>query len=96
MAAMPYMVKTFKNLLQNRGCLRAESLHKSSGMGGLPKLLNDGRTLMFDLFKRGQVCFPIHLYRENVENNDFFSEVTWPILLKFHVDPLWGREMKDC
>ena len=36
----PYMVKTFKNLLlQNRGCLGAESLHKSSGMGGLPKLL---------------------------------------------------------
>ena len=36
----PYMVKTFKNLhLQNRGCLGAESLHKSLGMGGLPKLL---------------------------------------------------------
>ena len=36
----PYMVKTFKNLfLQNRGCLVAVSLHKSSGMGGLPKLL---------------------------------------------------------
>ena len=36
----PYMVKTFKNLLlQNRGCLGAESLHKSLGTGGLPKLL---------------------------------------------------------
>ena len=36
----PYMVKTFKNLLlQNRGCLGAETLHKSSGTGGLPKLL---------------------------------------------------------
>ena len=33
-----YMVKTFENL-QNRGCLVAESLHKSSGTGGLPKLL---------------------------------------------------------
>ena len=32
--------KTFKNLLlQNRGCLGAESLRKSLGMGGLPKLL---------------------------------------------------------
>ena len=31
----PYMVKTFKNLiLQNRGCLGAESLLKSSGGGG--------------------------------------------------------------
>ena len=36
------MVKTFKNLLlQNRGCLGAESLHKSSGIGGLPKLLKE-------------------------------------------------------
>ena len=36
----PYMVKTFKNLLlQNRGCLGAESLHKSLETGGLPKLL---------------------------------------------------------
>ena len=36
----PYMVKSFKNLLlQNRGCLGAESVHKSSGTGGLPKLL---------------------------------------------------------
>ena len=31
--------KTFKNLLQNRACLMAESLHISSGTGGLPKLL---------------------------------------------------------
>ena len=36
----PYMVKIFKNLLlQKRRCLGAESLHKSSGMGDLPKLL---------------------------------------------------------
>ena len=36
----PYMVKILKNLpLQNRGPLVAESLHKSSGTGGLPKLL---------------------------------------------------------
>ena len=36
----PYMVKTFKNLLlQNRGCLGAESLHKSLGTEHLPKVL---------------------------------------------------------
>ena len=35
-----FMGKTFKNLLlQNRACLMAESLHMSSGTGGLPKLL---------------------------------------------------------
>ena len=39
------MVKTFKNLLlQDRGHLRAESFLKSLGTGGLPKLLNNGRT----------------------------------------------------
>ena len=39
------MVKTFKNLIfQNGGRLRAESLLKSSGTGGLPKLLNNGCT----------------------------------------------------
>ena len=38
----PYMVKTFKNLLlHNRRCLGAESLHESSGMEGLPKLLKE-------------------------------------------------------
>ena len=35
----PYIAKKFKNLLQNRGRLGAESLHKSSGTRGLPKLL---------------------------------------------------------
>ena len=40
MAAMLIYVKNFKNLLlQNSGCLGAESLHKSSGTRGLPKLL---------------------------------------------------------
>ena len=57
------MVKTFKNLLlQNRGCLGAESLLKSSGMGGLPvaKVMVVHRCLTF--LEQGQVCFPMHLY----------------------------------
>ena len=37
----PYMVKTFKNLLQNRECLWAEPLQESLGTGGLPKLLKE-------------------------------------------------------
>ena len=72
----PYMVKTFKNLLlKNRGCLRAESLHKSSGTGGLPKLLKWWSYIDVWLFY-GEVKFAslcscmgtIHLYRKNVEN----------------------------
>ena len=53
------MGKTFKNLLlQNRACLLAESLHISSGTGGLPKLLNNGRTLTFDLFRLRSILLP--------------------------------------
>ena len=29
-------------------------------------------------------------------SNDFSSEVSGPLLLKFHVEPPWGRGTKDC
>ena len=59
----PYIVKTFKNLLlQNRGCLGAESLHKPLRIGGLPvaKMMVLHWCLTF--FTAGKVCFPMHLY----------------------------------
>ena len=60
----PYMVKTFKNLLlQDRGCLGAESLHKSSGTGGLPNL-HWHLTFLW----RSQACFPLHLYWPHASN----------------------------
>ena len=78
----PYMVKTFKNLLlQDRGCLVAESLHKSSGTGGVPKLLK--WWLFIDIWpfygeiKFASICIfmsPIHLYGKNVDN------LKWPPL----------------
>ena len=49
------MVKTFKNLLQNRECLGAEPLQESSGTGGLPKLLKE---LSFDLFTARSSLLP--------------------------------------
>ena len=59
----PYMVKTFKNLLlQNQGCLMAESLHKSSGRGGLPKLLKWWLYIDIWPFYCKVVCFWMHLY----------------------------------
>ena len=36
----------------------AESLHKSLGMGGLPKLLNNDCTLTFDLFTARSSLLP--------------------------------------
>ena len=99
------MVKTFKNLLlQNRGCLKAEFLHKSLGTRGLPKLLNDGCTLMFDLFTARSSLLPyafvwalyICMEKMFIISDDFFPEASRPMLLKFHVAPPWGRRTKDC
>ena len=100
------MVKTFKNL-HNRGCLEAESLHKSSGTRGLPKLLknkNDGHKLTFDLFMaRSSLLLYAFVWAANIcmekmliISNDFSSEASGPVLLKFHVEPPWGRRSKDC
>ena len=50
--------------------------------------------------KFASVCIcmgPIHLYGKTVANlNDFSSEASGPVLLKFHVEPPWDRRMKDC
>ena len=72
----PYMVKTFKNLLlQNQGCLMAESLHKSSGMGGLPKLIKWWSYIdiwpFYGEVKFASVCIcmgPINLHGKIVDN----------------------------
>ena len=82
----PYMVKTFKNLLlQNRRCLVAESLHKWSGMGGLPKLLKWWSYIDYWPFygevKFASLCICIctrHLYGKNVE--DFKRLLLWSLL----------------
>ena len=70
MAAIPiYGKKKPRNLLlQNWGCLVAESLHKSSGTGSLPKLLKWWLYIDIWPFYGEVVCFPIHLYGKNVEN----------------------------
>ena len=80
----PYMVKTFKNLLlQTRGCLVDESLHKSSGMGGLPKLLKWWLYIVVWPFygevKFASLCIcmgTINLYGKNVEN---FKRLLWSL-----------------
>ena len=96
------MVKTFKNLLQKSGRLVAESLHKSSGTGGLPKLLKWWLYVdVFTFLRQGQICFPMHLYGPHTFNslgkmlrisNDFSSEAAGPVLLKFQVEPLGTGE----
>ena len=72
----PYVVKTFKNLLlQNLRHLGAESLHKSLGTGGLPKLLKWWSFVdvwsLYSKVKIASLCIcigHIHLYGKNVEN----------------------------
>ena len=73
----PYMVKSFKNLLlQNRESLVAESLLKSSGMAGLPKLLKEWSYIDIWPFYIEVVCFPVHVYVKNVEN---FKWLLWSL-----------------
>ena len=71
----PYMVKSYVNLLlQNQGCLWAESLHKSSGTKDLPDLakmmvLHWGLTFYGEV-KFASLCIcmgSIHVYGKNVE-----------------------------
>ena len=64
-------------------------------MGGLPKLLNDGPTLMFDLFTARSSLLPyafvqapyICMGKMLRISNDFSSEASGPMLLKFQVKP---------
>ena len=84
------MGKTFKNLLlQNRACLMAESLHISSGSGGLPKLLKWWSYIDIWPFY-GKVNFAslcICMGKMFRISYNFSSGAFGPILLKFHMEP---------
>ena len=95
----PYMVKTFKNLLlQNRGCLVAESLHKSLRTWCLPNLLKWWSYIdiwpFYGKVKFASLCTCMGKMLRI--SNDFSSGTSGPVLLKFHLEPPWGRGMKDC
>ena len=82
----PYMVKTFKNLLQNQISPVALSLHKSSGTGDLPKLLKWWSYIdvwpFYDKVKFASLCScmgPIHLYRKIVKNPYFWHLLYNPV-----------------
>ena len=64
----------------------AESLHISLGTGGLPKLLNNGRTLTFDLFTVRSSLLPYaFVWKKMLRiSNDFSTGASGPMLLKFH------------
>ena len=94
----PYMINAFKTQhFQNWGCHIADSLHKSSGTGSIPKLLK----MMvvhwhLTLLRRDHVCFCMHLNGIQifvwkkcwyiVFSTDFSSEASGSVLLKFHVE----------
>ena len=98
--------KKIKNLLlQNRGCLRAESSHKSSDTEGLLKFLKfiNGRSYINIFFLRERsslrpyafVWAPYICMGKVLRISNYFSsEAAWPLLLKFHVEPPWTREQK--
>ena len=74
----------------------AESLHISSGTGTKIAKVMVVHSHLTSL-RQGQVCFPMHLYGKIFRiSNDFSSGASGPVLLKFHVEPSWGRRTKDC
>ena len=88
------MVKSFKILLlQNLGCLGAESVHKSLGTGDLPRLLK--RLSYIDIqhfygkvkFASLCICMNICMGKLLRISDHFSSEATEPNLLKFYVEP---------
>ena len=91
-----HMVKTFKNLLlQNRECLGAEFLQKSSGTRGLPKLLKELSYVdiwpFYGRVKFASLCIymsPIHLNRKIVET--FKLLLLWSHWAKFAQIPYWA------
>ena len=90
-----YGKKPLKNfLLQNRGCLGAKYLHKSSGTGDLPKLLkwlsyfNIWLFYIKLMFASLCICMsPIHLYGTIVEN---FKLLLWSRWDRFSQNFIWS------
>ena len=94
----PYMLK---NLLQNWRSLMTESLHKSSGTGGLPKLLKWWPYIdIWPFLRRSQVCFCIHLYGPHtfVWKKCWQFQMTSPLKLLGQCCSsfMWGRRTKNC
>ena len=64
----------------------------------------NGRTLTFDLITaRASLLTYAFVWAPYIcigkmlrISNDFSSEASGPVLLKFHLEPPWGRGMKDC
>ena len=84
----PYMVKTFKNLLlHNWGCLIAETLQKSSGTVGLPKLLKWWSYIdIWPFMARSSLLlyafvWTPYICMEKLISNDFSSEASGPVWL---------------
>ena len=71
-------------LLKNRGCLWAESMHKSSETGGLQKLLKWGSYIDVWPFSVRACCFPMHLYGPHT----FVCEKWWQFQTIYPLKPL--------
>ena len=92
----PYMVKTFKILFSwTEVAFGLNLCINHQGREVYQSCWNEGRTLMFDLFTARSSLLPyafvwapyIRMGKMLRISNDFSSETSWPILLKFHVEP---------
>ena len=98
-----YMINAFKTQhFQNWGCHIADSLHKSSGTGSIPKLLKWWSYIDIWPFY-GEITFAsVCIWMGSkwkkcwyiVFSTDFSSEASGSVLLKFHVELLLGRRKR--
>ena len=102
----PYMVKTFRKSFSPDqrmpwGWIFAQIIGDERSTK-IAKMMVVHWRLTF--LRRCQVCFRMHLYgphtfvwkKHLIISNDTSSEASWPMWLKFHVEPPWGRGTKDC
>ena len=94
------MVKTFENLLlQNQDALGLNLCTNHQGEEVYQSCYNDDRTLTFDFFMARSSLLPyafvwapyICMGEMLRISNDFSSEASGPMLLKFHVDLRLGE-----
>ena len=65
----PYMVKHLKSFSRTKKALGLNLGIWHRGLKVYQVCSNDDRRLTFDLLRQGQICVPVHLYRENSEQS---------------------------
>ena len=101
----PYMVKTFKKFTSPEprmpcGWNFAQIIRDGRSTKVAKMMVVHWHLTFYGEVKFASVCIcmgPIHCMEKMlIISNDFSSEASGSVLLRFHVEPPWGRRMKVC